>query len=67
MRGLFSNVSCSMGHIATASLAWFKGRTPRLGRHAGRPAVGMALVLVLAACGAGAGAGDTAPFLCITF
>ena len=59
MRSIFSNVLCSSGHIATASLAWFKGRVPRFGWRARRPAIGMALVLVLAACGGGAG--DSAP------
>ena len=55
MRGLFSNVSCSLSHIAATPLAWFKGRVPRSGWRARRPAMGMALILVLAACGGGAG------------
>ena len=59
MRDVFSNVLCSLGHIATASLAWSKGRVPRFGWRARRPAMGMALILVLAACGGGAG--DSAP------
>ena len=59
MRGLFSKVSCSLSHIATTYLMWFKGRVPRFGWRARRPAIGMALVLVLAACGGGAG--DSAP------
>lgn len=59
MGDLFSNVSCSLSHIATAYLAWFKGRVPSFGWRAHRPAIGMALVLVLVACGGGAG--NTAP------
>ena len=59
MRGLFSNVSYSLGHIAAGALAWFQGRVPRFGWRARRPAMGMALILVLAACGGGAG--DSAP------
>ena len=59
MRDLFSNVSYSLGHIAAGALAWFKGRVPRFGWRARRPAMGMALILVLAACGGGAG--DSAP------
>ena len=59
MRGLFSKVSCSLSHIATVTLAWFKDRVPSFGWRARRPAIGMALVLVLAACGGGVG--DSAP------